>query len=213
MIDYFVRGGFIMYPILFLSILALTIILERSFYFYRLARMKKVDIEEVSRAVQSGDLDRRLSVVASIKKNPVAVVLATIMVNIAEGKKKEEFVEIGSAIASKVISNIESRIRLLPLIVQLAPLLGLLGTVTGMIQAFQVIERVGGKVNAMALAGGIWEAMLTTAFGLFVAIPTAFGHFFLERRIDALTDEVNIAASRVISVTGNSGVPAAKNSN
>jgi biopolymer transport protein ExbB len=201
LIDYFFQGGVVMYPILFLSILALAIILERSFYLYRLARTPRVDLTMIVRAVNAGECDSALSLVSG-NRSPVAVVMTALILNLSEGKKRAELIEIASAVGSQAVDNIEGRIKILPLVVQLAPLLGLLGTVTGMIQAFQVIENLGGKVNAMALAGGIWEAMLTTAFGLFVAIPTAFGHFFLERRIDALANEINIAASRLLSVTG-----------
>ena len=65
-----------------------------------------------------------------------------------------------------------------------APLLGLLGTVLGMIKAFMVIQEMGGKVNAAVLAGGIWEAMLTTALGLAVALPTMVAHSYLVARVD-----------------------------
>ncbi len=63
-------------------------------------------------------------------------------------------------------------------------MLGLLGTVIGMIKAFMVIQQMGGKVNAAVLAGGIWEAMLTTALGLAVALPTMVAHSYLVSRVD-----------------------------
>jgi biopolymer transport protein ExbB len=197
-----------MYPILLLSILALAIVLERSFYFYRLSRIPKIDTTMVVRAVNAGECDSALSLV-SAQKNPVAVVLTAVILNLSEGKKKEELIEVAMAVGSQAVDNIEGRLKILPLVVQLAPLLGLLGTVTGMIQAFRVIEHIGGKVNAMALAGGIWEAMLTTAFGLFVAIPTAFCHFVLERKVDSLAGEVEMAASRLLAtVEGSQGAVA-----
>jgi biopolymer transport protein ExbB len=66
----------------------------------------------------------------------------------------------------------------------ITPLLGLLGTVIGMIKAFMVIQEMGGKVNAAVLAGGIWEAMMTTALGLSVALPTMVAHSYLLSRVD-----------------------------
>jgi biopolymer transport protein ExbB len=66
----------------------------------------------------------------------------------------------------------------------IAPLLGLLGTVIGMIKAFMVIQQMGGKVNAAVLAGGIWEAMMTTALGLSVALPAIVAHSYLLSRVD-----------------------------
>jgi biopolymer transport protein ExbB len=66
----------------------------------------------------------------------------------------------------------------------ITPLLGLLGTVIGMIKAFMVIQEMGGKMNAAVLAGGIWEAMMTTALGLSVALPTMVAHSYLLSRVD-----------------------------
>jgi biopolymer transport protein ExbB len=71
-----------------------------------------------------------------------------------------------------------------------APLLGFLGTVVGMIQAFMKIEQLGGNVNASVLAGGIWQALLTTAAGLTVAAPTFFVHSYLESSIRSLINEL-----------------------
>ncbi|MBU0909661.1 MAG: MotA/TolQ/ExbB proton channel family protein [Proteobacteria bacterium] len=68
----------------------------------------------------------------------------------------------------------------------IAPLLGLLGTVFGMIKAFMAVQELGGRVNASVLAGGIWEALLTTAYGLVVAIPIVFSHNYLENRLEEL---------------------------
>ena len=75
---------------------------------------------------------------------------------------------------------------LLSAVAQAAPLLGLLGTVTGMIEAFRRIESAGGQVEASLLAGGIWEALLTTAFGLIVAIPTLFAQHWFQARLDRI---------------------------
>jgi biopolymer transport protein ExbB len=66
----------------------------------------------------------------------------------------------------------------------IAPLLGLLGTVLGMIKAFMVIQQMGGKVNAAVLAGGIWGAMRTTAFGLVVALPAMVAHSYLAAQVE-----------------------------
>jgi biopolymer transport protein ExbB len=74
--------------------------------------------------------------------------------------------------------------QLLATLGNIAPLLGLLGTVIGMIKAFMVIQEMGGKVNASVLAGGIWEAMLTTAVGLAVALPAMLAHGYLSAQVD-----------------------------
>jgi biopolymer transport protein ExbB len=78
----------------------------------------------------------------------------------------------------------EFGLRTLGILGNTAPLLGLLGTITGMIKAFMVIEQAGGKVDAQALAGGIWEAMITTGVGLAVAIPLLILLHFLEGAVE-----------------------------
>ena len=82
-----------------------------------------------------------------------------------------------------------------------SPLLGLLGTVTGIIAAFGVISRLGGQVDVTALAGGIWEALLTTAVGLCVAVPFAIVHAALENRIERFRARMEDALTRLFTVT------------
>lgn len=82
------------------------------------------------------------------------------------------------------VSFLSRYLQALATIANIPPLLGLLGTVIGMIKAFMVIQQMGGKVNAAVLAGGIWEAMLTTALGLAVALPTMVGHSYLVSRVE-----------------------------
>ena len=82
------------------------------------------------------------------------------------------------------VRDLSSYVQALATIGNIAPLLGLLGTVLGMIKAFMVIQEMGGKVNAAVLAGGIWEALLTTAIGLAVALPTMVAHSYIVSRID-----------------------------
>lgn len=87
-------------------------------------------------------------------------------------------------------------IRLLELVAMIAPLLGLLGTVLGMITSFQELEMAQGAANASVLAGGIWQALLTTAAGLVVAIPAAVGATLLSTRVDAAAHEIESAVGQ-----------------
>ncbi|WP_338092796.1 MotA/TolQ/ExbB proton channel family protein [Leisingera aquaemixtae] len=95
-----------------------------------------------------------------------------------------------------------SLIRLLELIAMVAPLLGLLGTVLGMIQSFQELELAQGAANASVLAGGIWQALLTTAAGLMVAIPAAVAAGLFAARIDAAAQAIESAAGRLLLIDG-----------
>ena len=82
------------------------------------------------------------------------------------------------------VRDLSRYLQALATIGNISPLLGLLGTVIGMIKAFMVIQEMGGKVNAAVLAGGIWEAMLTTALGLSVALPTILAHSYLVSHVN-----------------------------
>lgn len=101
-------------------------------------------------------------------------------------------------------------LRLLELVAMIAPLLGLLGTVLGMIQSFQELELAQGSANASVLAGGIWQALLTTAAGLVVAIPAAVGATLLSTRVDAAAHEIESAVGQffLLEDTGTSAAEA-----
>lgn len=87
------------------------------------------------------------------------------------------------------LQELEKNVDILGVIAHVAPLLGLLGTVTGMIRAFMKIEELAGQVSASALAGGIWEALLTTAFGLMVAIPSFVMYHWFNVKIDKYNEK------------------------
>lgn len=91
-------------------------------------------------------------------------------------------------------------VRLIETIAMVSPLLGLLGTVLGMIQAFRDLEMSGGAANASLLAGGIWQALLTTAAGLIVALPAAAGAALLTARAEAATGEIETVIGRLLAV-------------
>ncbi len=86
--------------------------------------------------------------------------------------------------ACSIVTRLGSYLRILEVIASLAPLLGLFGTVLGMIQAFQAMEAAGSQVNAAVLSGGIWQALQTTALGPAVAIPVTLAHSWFERRVE-----------------------------
>ena len=96
------------------------------------------------------------------------------------------------------VAGMNGYIRLLELIAMISPLLGLLGTVLGMIQSFQELEMAEGAANASVLAGGIWQALLTTAAGLLVAIPAAVGASLLSARIERAAQAIESAVGQLL---------------
>lgn len=197
MFDFFLRGGLLMWPILLCSIISITIILERS---YRLCRAR-TKIPNIFSRVKALLKDNKSDEALKICENttgPIAHVLAIgIHVRNRSLEEKERLI---SRAGSKVIRQLDKNLRALAIIGNTAPLLGLLGTVTGMIRAFMKIQELGGRVEPSVLAGGIWEALITTAFGLSVAIPTLVAYHYFEGRVDNMASEMKDVASELLEI-------------
>ena len=101
------------------------------------------------------------------------------------------------------LAQMNTMIRMLELIAMVSPLLGLLGTVLGMIQSFQELEMAEGAANASVLAGGIWQALLTTAVGLLVAIPAAVASGLLASRIESAAQRIESAVGQLMVIDQN----------
>ncbi len=179
LLDLFVKGGVFMYPILFCSILALVVVVER----FLVLRKAKIDAGQfmlrLRSVLQRGNIMEAINF-CSKTDAPLANILKKGLVKYPEGHERiREAIENAG---KEETFKLEHRLGLLASVAGIAPLLGFLGTVTGMIGAFRTIEQLSGAVNPSDLAGGIWEALLTTAFGLMVGI-TAFGfyNYFVNR--------------------------------
>ena len=181
MIAFLSKGGILVGPILFCSVLALAIFLERLIRFARV-RLRGFDlVERVARYVRAGNDNQALDA-ARENNSPMGRILTHALEVKDQGRETLETVIVHST--DEEVRELSRYLQALATIGSRAPLLGLLGTVLGMIKAFMVIQQMGGKVNAAVLAGGIWEAMLTTALGLAVALPTMVAHSYLISRVD-----------------------------
>ena len=176
MIAFLSKGGVLVVPILFCSVLMLAIFCERIVR-YAVNRSRSKDIEQkVSDLVEAGDIDQALKVCKNSRSSMGGVLEKAIR---ARDMEKEMLESVIVNATENEVRDLSSYLQVLATIGNITPLLGLLGTIIGMIKAFMVIQQMGGKVNAAVLAGGIWEAMLTTAFGLAVALPTMVVHSYL----------------------------------
>ncbi|NVK14201.1 MAG: MotA/TolQ/ExbB proton channel family protein [Rhodobacteraceae bacterium] len=135
-------------------------------------------------------------------KSPADRVMAYAMQALQEGLRGPLLQDELQRRGNEEVSRMNSLIRLLELIAMVSPLLGLLGTVLGMIQSFQELELAQGAANASVLAGGIWQALLTTAAGLLVAIPAAIAAGLFAARIDAAAQAIESAAGRLLLIDG-----------
>lgn len=189
-------GGIIMVPIVACSILALAIILER-FWTLRVSRVAPPNtINELWRWIKKKELNGR-KLKALQASSPMGRVLASGLMNAKHGREiMKESIEHE---ASQVIHELERFLNPLGTVATIAPLLGLLGTVIGMIKVFAEIQ-VAGVGNAGNLAGGISEALMTTAAGLSVAIPALICHRYFIRRVDELVVNMEQEAIKLVEV-------------
>lgn len=181
MIEFLSKGGILIGPILLCSVLALAIFLERLIRFAQVRFRGFELVERVARFMREGDDDQALNL-AMGSNSPMGRVLTNALEVKDQDKETLEAVIVHST--DEEVRELSRYLQALATIGSMAPLLGLLGTVLGMIKAFMVIQQMGGKVNAAVLAGGIWEAMLTTALGLAVALPTMVAHSYLVSKVD-----------------------------
>jgi len=113
-----------------------------------------------------------------------------------KGQDRETLETVIAHATDEEVRDLSRYLQVLATIGNITPLLGLLGTVIGMIKSFMVIQEMGGKVNAAVLAGGIWEALLTTALGLGIALPTLIAHSYLISRVDKFEVQLRDGAVR-----------------
>ncbi len=195
MLEFLAKGGILVTPILLCSVLALAIFAERLIRFAVLRKRGRHVAERVATAIAAGDIDAARRA-AGESRSPMGRILAQ---GLDVGNQDQETLEMVLAHATETeVRDLSKYLQSLATIANIAPLLGLLGTVIGMIKAFMVIQQMGGKVNAAVLAGGIWEAMLTTALGLSVALPTMVAHSYLTAQVDQYEARLQDGIVRII---------------
>lgn len=206
LIQLFYKGGPVMFVLLAFSIVSVAIVLLKLFQFYRREIGKSDFVYEVLDALQADDIRMAMARLEQ-QRSPIAKVMA---IAISEFRKSNlSAKDIQSKIervCSRAVQDIETFLRALAAIAHLSPLLGLLGTVLGMITAFQKLEASGMKINPAILAGGIWEALLTTAFGLIIAIPTMAAYYYLEGEADKLRMRMKDALVPLFALYNNTSI-------
>ncbi len=188
MLEIFEKGGFLMYPIFICSLIAVTIFFERMFYLKSVKTKSNRFVLRVKNLVKKGSIELAISACRK-SPTPISKIMLTGLMKFGQGR--DEMKEAIEDSASQEIPVLERNLSTLSTIGNITPLLGLLGTVFGMVKAFNVIAVMGvGKPEA--LAGGISEALLTTAFGLSIAIPTIVVYNYLSHRVDKLIREMEV---------------------
>jgi biopolymer transport protein ExbB len=193
--EIFLKGGVVMWLILACSVIGLSVVIDR----FLVLRKAKINVPafmvRLRGLIKKKDISRAVSVCME-EKSPIANI-------VRRGLKKYKYGHdrVKDAIENagkQEIIKLESGLSILATVAGIAPLLGFLGTVTGMITAFMTIEDLAGSANPSDLAGGIWEALITTAFGLIVGIfALAFYNFFLSK-VKRLVGDMETVANDVV---------------
>ncbi|MCG8426118.1 MAG: MotA/TolQ/ExbB proton channel family protein [Chromatiales bacterium] len=196
------KGGPVIWVLTAYSCIGLAIVLERYLLFLRLPKLPREQWSQLNQLLDKADAEQQVAKLAG----PEARIIQNMVMADRAGVK--DLQNVGHRTRSQELHRMEFGLRTLGILGNTAPLLGLLGTITGMIKAFMVIEAAGGKVDAQALAGGIWEAMITTGVGLAVAIPLLLLLHFLEgaveRRAQSMEQSISLMLERRGSATSHS---------
>ncbi|RFA24658.1 flagellar motor protein MotA [Alkalilimnicola ehrlichii] len=198
-------GGPVVAILLALSVVALAVILLKLWQFIAIRIGSRKFIDQALHRWREGNAKEALAALDGVR-NPIAGVMALAMrgrmdKNVPESVVREE----ASRVAVENIETLRGQFRILEVIGALSPLLGLLGTVLGMIEAFRQLEMAGSQVDPALLSGGIWVALLTTAVGLAVAIPVVAALNALERVLDRFRHRMEDAVTQVFTIPLPSG--------
>ncbi len=200
--DLFQRGGPVMYPILFCSIIALAIVIDRIYHL----RRARIDTEKYMGTV--AELLKRNRIVEAIDlcdqtPGPIAHILKAGLLK--HDRPRQEIRDTIEDAALFEVPRLEKYLNVLATVGHVGPLLGVLGTVTGMVSAFQVIEEKAsnlGPVNPGDLAAGVWEAVLHPVFGLCVAIPSLVAYNWLTTWVNRFVLDMERSATELVNMLG-----------
>jgi biopolymer transport protein ExbB len=212
MLKHILQGGLIMLPLLALSVVAVAVIIDR----LRVFRMAQSDVTKLRRDIleniDEGDVDKAITTCEETK-GPVAAVLMAGLVKFSRMlklKKPPEAIEDGvnkamTDYSPRVIDTLEKRLNLLLMVASVSPLLGMTGTVTGMIASF---ETMSSGLDAAMVSAGIAEALVTTAAGLIIAIPSVVAYHIFAKKVDKLILEIEESGNELVDAIAMRGVDA-----
>ncbi len=184
--ELFEKGGLIMYPILGSSILALAVIVERLVVLARTRIPSEEEVRTICARAREG-LDGEVEKLLEAGRTPIHRVIGAVWHTEGDERAREKSAGIAG---DHVLRALNKRLQWLAILGALVPLMGLLGTVLGMIRVFSDVAEAGDVSNIGLLAGGIWEALLTTAAGMSVAIPILLVYHWLSDRVDRVAFEM-----------------------
>ena len=206
-------GGPVVWLLLAISIAALSIVLMKLWQFFRLRPEQNEELPEALSAWRNGRQDQAWRMLKGERFSSEIVALA--MRELARGNARQAALrEELERVALARLNALRAHLPALEVIGTLTPLLGLLGTVLGMIAAFRAMEAAGSQVDPSVLSGGIWQALLTTAMGLAIALPVMAAYNWMDRKTQRVAEQINDAVTQVFThynragAEGQTGPPA-----
>ncbi len=195
----FIAGGPVMWPILLCSIFALALILDKFWYLHRIRIDTQDFLSRILDKIKRHQIKEGLEI-CDKTKSPISHILKAGILKY--DRNREQIKEAIEDASLYEIPKLEKNLSTLATIAHISPLLGLLGTVTGMVQCFQTIQAKSSTFHPISpgdLAGGIWEALLTTVAGLIVAIPTFVAYNYLVSKVNGVILEMEKASTELVN--------------
>ncbi|MBV1914753.1 MAG: MotA/TolQ/ExbB proton channel family protein [Pseudomonadales bacterium] len=190
------KGGIVGYMIIVISILALGLAIDNFATIRRTRIMPQTDIDQLKTLIDKGELDQ----INQLDDKNGSYLLRVTVAGIREAHMGyDSMIKTMEDTAEALAASIARRTEHLNVIGSISPMLGLLGTVIGMLQVFNEIAITPGAIEPRQLAEGIFQALVTTCLGLTVAIPALYGYAIFRNRVDELTGEAALAAEQLIS--------------
>ncbi|MFC1511995.1 MotA/TolQ/ExbB proton channel family protein [Candidatus Latescibacterota bacterium] len=195
------RGGILIIPIFLCSIIVVAVALERYLAYRKLTLNIPQFMIGIRHPLNDGDILSAINE-CSVAQGPIAAVVRAGLEKASHGRERiKEAMETAGSAQTYLL---EKNLSVLATLAGVTPLIGFLGTVTGMIKAFMKIQQLSGNVNADVLAGGIWEAMVTTAAGLTVGIPAMILYNYFVHRVREFVFDMESAAEEVLDMISES---------
>jgi biopolymer transport protein ExbB len=191
------NGGMMLYIILLVSAIAVAVFTERFLHYHR-AQINSTEFLNGVRTVLKRDNVVEALSICDATPGPVARLVKTAILNRDQGRERvrESLEEAGLA----EVPRLEEKLNLLATIAQLAPLLGLLGTVLGFMQTFMLMESKGLQAHIGQLSSGVWQALICAAAGLAVAIPAHAGYNYLVSRVNSIVLDMERVATDIVNI-------------
>ena len=198
-VSFFRDGGIFMYPIMLVLAFGLAIALERYIYLSSTRRKNRNLVKQLMPLVKNGDLQQAFKISAA-SKHAIAYILAQGLESMKSAKRRDDVEAAIGESMMEVLPQFEKRTHYLAMFANIATLLGLLGTIIGLIEAFTAVAQVDPAMKAEILSTSISVAMNTTAFGLIVAIPLLFIYTVLQTKTNQLVESLEVASVKFFNL-------------